>query len=86
MFLSTTNAFNVGFEYPAHCVDMFKFKFLPNSSLEDFLPTLFESFVVLFLYSLGHPSTLVASTRLSIPVLQLLEGKDDLCFGNSESC
>ena len=55
MFLNTTNAFNVGLEYPTHCVDMFVFKFTPNSSLGDFLPALLGSSVVLFLHSCGSP-------------------------------
>ena len=50
-----TSAFNAGFEYPAHCADMFGFKFSPHSSLGDFLPALLGSSANLFLHSLGSP-------------------------------
>ena len=55
MFINRTIAFNVGVEYPAHCDDMFGFKFPRNSYLGDFLPALLGSSVVLFLHSLGSP-------------------------------
>ena len=40
MFFNVTNAFNVDFECPSHNIDMFGFKYPPNSSLGDFLPLL----------------------------------------------
>ena len=55
MPLNRIDAFNADFECPTHCVAMFELKYLPCSSLEDFLPLQLESFFVMFLQSLRLP-------------------------------
>ena len=53
--INMTDAFNADFECPVHCAAMFEFKYLPCSSLEDFLPLPLESSFVMFLQSPGSP-------------------------------
>ena len=53
--INMTDAFNVDFECPIHCAAMFEFKYLPCSSLEDFLPLSLESSSILFSQSPRSP-------------------------------
>ena len=78
MFINTTNAFNVGLECPTHSADIFEFKYLPSSPLEDFLPVLLESSSIMFLYFSGLLLCTGVFCTVSIPILQPFEGKDEL--------